>query len=462
MVNLVSPETESSLVADPQVLILVYRTMVTLKGATPTPALHALVTILAMLSPLCLVLLSHEPNANLSLSSDEGATTPPTGTHHLRHTPWLFLIRRQLVRLCLFVAETFLPALSLVFQIPLQLPVLPLHALVILAMLSLLCPVLLSHEPNANLSPRLDEGATTPPRTFLETYCLCPTLVLRLHVMINVVSPGMGSSVAADPPVLCRPHLLFLLLVIRTLVTLEGAIPTPATIGSREVLIGTHHLLRLPWLFLLRRQWRLYTQVQTPLPPIHPRLSTGEGRDDFTASPCSVSGDHRISTRGTYRSAHLSVVTPARSARDDHTQSLTLASVADTRRLTREDILGHTPSIPHASVTTARDDHSGASRNEEGAAGYPPVFSSRRGGDRTRPTGIASAVAESRATRSSVRGHTGRDTLMSVPREHTPPPRLTGRQSAIRALAGGSASFASAITTLLAPTRPRPSSRPPN
>ena len=199
------------------------------------------------------------------------------------------------------------------------------------------------------------------------------------------------------------------------------------------------------------------------------RISRGLGRDAppeapslvISAQACSVSGDHRISTRGTYRSAHLSVVTPARSAREDRAQYATIASVADTRRLTREDILGHTPSVHHASVTTTRDDHSGVSRNEEGA-GYPSVSSSRRGGDRTRPTGIASAVAASRATRPSARGHNGRDTRMSIPREYTPPPRLTGRQSGIRALAGGSASLASAITRLLAPTRPRPSSRPPN
>ena len=249
MVNLVSPETESSLVADPQVLILVYRTMVTLKGATPTPATFGSREVLA-------------------------------GTHHLRRPPWLFLIRRQMVRLCLFAAETFLPALSLVFQIPLQLPVLPLHALVILAMLSLPCPVLLSHEPNANLQSiigyphglfTLHSVSHLRARTFLETHCLFPTPVSRLHVMINLVSPGMESSVVAEPPVLCRPHLLFLFLMIRTLVTLEGAMPTPATIGSREVLAGTHHLLRRPWLFLLRRQWRLYTQVQAicRLSPLH-------------------------------------------------------------------------------------------------------------------------------------------------------------------------------------------------
>ena len=110
-------------------------------------------------------------------------------------------------------------------------------------MLSLPCPVLLSHEPNTNLQAiigyphglfTLHSVSHLRARTFLETHCLFPTPVSRLHVMIILVSPGM-----ADPPVLCRPHLLFLILMIRTLVTLEGAMPTPAKIGSREVLAGT-------------------------------------------------------------------------------------------------------------------------------------------------------------------------------------------------------------------------------
>ena len=58
---------------------------------------------------------------------------------------------------------------------------------------------------------------------------------------------------------------------------------------------------------------------------------------------------------------------------------------------------------------------------------------------------------------------TGRDTLMSVPRErHSTPPPRNSRQSANRALAINLRDTASAIARLLAPTCPRPSSRPPN
>ena len=58
---------------------------------------------------------------------------------------------------------------------------------------------------------------------------------------------------------------------------------------------------------------------------------------------------------------------------------------------------------------------------------------------------------------------TGRDTLMSVPRErHSTPAPRNSRQSAIRAHAGNLRDTASAIARLLALARPRPSSRPPN
>ena len=73
------------------------------------------------------------------------------------------------------------------------------------------------------------------------------------------------------------------------------------------------------------------------------RISRGPGRDAppvapslvISAQACSVSGDHRISTQGTYRSAHLSVVT-LHAVRERTIHSLSLLPVWPTRDGSRE------------------------------------------------------------------------------------------------------------------------------
>ena len=118
------------------------------------------------------------------------------------------------------------------------------------------------------------------------------------------------------------------------------------------------------------------------------------------------------------------------------------------------------------------------------------VSSSSRRGDRSRPpVSVVSAssfaanrepnvqsgtsVPTWRVTSSSARGtatnspgqsqRVSRQTALSVPRErHSTPPPRNSRQSAIRALAGDVRDTAGAIVRLLAPHRPRRSSRPPN
>ena len=310
MVNLVSPETERSLVVDPQVLILVYRTMVTLKGATPTPATFGSREVLA-------------------------------GTHHRRRPPWLFLIRRQMVRLCLFAAETFLLALSLVFQIPLQLPVLPLHALVIFAMLSLLCPVLLSHEPNANLFPRPDEGATTPPRT---------------------ITGSRGEPVLQH---IRRPHSV-LVLVLR------------AVAGSPRGLLTLHSMSHLrEWACLDSRAWiilEIHCLFSTPILRLQVRINlvsrdgelagggpAGSAPSTFPFHVTGASSDLRVSTRAVHSARS---VTPTRE---------------DISGLTRVDIPGNMLSVPHASVTVARDDKIGVSRDGELVGGSAVHIQCSRG-----------------------------------------------------------------------------------
>ena len=190
---------------------------------------------------------------------------------------------------------------------------------------------------------------------------------------------------------------------------------------------------------------------------------------------------------------------------------------------TRDDHIGDTyngdrsacPPVSHSSVAVARDDQFGDTNIRDQPA-CPPVFhngvvvanrvsaqgpnstaharslvsSSSRRSDRSRPpvsVVSASSVAANRepnvqsgtsvptwrVTSSSARGtatnspgqsqRVSRQTALSVPRErHSTPPPRNSRQSAIRALAGDVRDTAGAIVRLLAPHRPRRSSRPPN
>ena len=193
----------------------------------------------------------------------------------------------------------------------------------------------------------------------------------------------------------------------------------------------------------VRPNWRyVHNGDQSACPPVsHPSVTVARDdqfgdtniRDQPACPPVSHDGvgvADRVFVQGPNSSAYACVLVSSSSRRGDRSKK-------------------HPFSVVSASSVTANREP-----NVQSGSSVPTfrVTSSPARGTATNSPGPSQRVSR----------QTGRDTLMSVSRErHSTPPPRNSRQSAIRAPASNLRDT-SAIAGLLATTRPRPSSRPPN